>query len=560
MKKIVLTLTQFVIGAILVFSIVIVVFSLLPPFRGFYHTRTVLTGSMEPSIRKGSVVINKWLQDIDIKEGDIVTFQKPTDRNVFITHRIQEVKKTTPLYRFQTKGDTNESSDFWEITQANIEGKVIFVIPYLGYLIEFFKTPIGFISVVVLPLLIFIIKEILQAKRIYQEIKTSDQKEQKKSIKTKEKIILTIAIVTSFLSFQIQETFASFSSEAVSVAGISLQTAATFSSVAEGDVVINEVYYDVGVNCGNEGDSVNPDEWIELYNNTDSDINLKDWSITDNHSTTIIHSASAYVPAKGFALIAKSANTWTEAVGCWSPPFLAVKVYTGNKIGDGLDDDGDRVVLKDGNGTEIDVVSWGDDGCAFGDGNGVKPLTGDGKSIAREIKGEDTDSPDDWGVLDTPNPGTNPHPPETASEPEGEAEAEEGVEPGDIVADEEPVEQGQEQEEGAEDMVGEDESVVEVITKETETDMEEPEVSEPSAELADEESPDEEVIEQSKEMVEPTADQLDGSQAEEDKDQQEENSPQDVKPEEEQDPPLVDEPQEKPQEETPPEMGDGIDE
>ena len=233
MKKIILNLIQFIIGAILIFSIVVVVFPFLPPFRGFYHTRAVLTGSMEPAVKKGSLIVNKWIEDRDIRKGDIVTFRKPTERNVFITHRIEKVKKTEPLYRFHTKGDANEASDFWEITQANIEGKVIFTIPFLGYLIEFFKTPVGFILVVVLPLLIFIIKEILQTRKIYQEIKAKGKKkpkEKKKKIKTKKKILSAIIIISLLLSSRIQGTFALFSSNTVSMASVTLQTAATFSS------------------------------------------------------------------------------------------------------------------------------------------------------------------------------------------------------------------------------------------------------------------------------------------------------------------------------------------
>ncbi len=170
------------------------------------------------------------------------------------------------------------------------------------------------------------------------------------------------------------------------------------------DVVINEVYYDVA-SGENEGNDSNPDEWVELYNNTSSQVNLKDWTLGDNSGGDTISHSNTYIPANGYMVLAKSASTWSN----WTIPSSAVKVSLGQKIGNGLSNSGDRIVLKDGNGTLIDAVSWGDDSYAFGSGNGVTPLAGDGGSIARKTLGVDTDSPSDWEVLTSPNPGTNPH-------------------------------------------------------------------------------------------------------------------------------------------------------
>lgn len=215
-------------------------------------------------------------------------------------------------------------------------------------------------------------------------------------------------------------------------------------------VVINEVYYDVASDKGNEGDTSNPNEWVELYNNSDNQVNLKDWTLSDNSGSKTINHANKYIPGKGYAVIAKSANTWTY----WSIPTGATKIVLGQKIGDGLDDDGDRVVLKESNGTEIDAVSWGSDTYAF------TPSVADmaeGHSISRVTKGVDTDVASDWmdtypgSVPPGPNPGTNPHPSETVSEPESETD--EGTETADAAVNEELVEQEQEQEEGTDEEV-----------------------------------------------------------------------------------------------------------
>lgn len=165
-------------------------------------------------------------------------------------------------------------------------------------------------------------------------------------------------------------------------------------------VVINEVYYDVDGSHGVEEEN----EWVEIYNASSEDVDLNGWRITDNSGTErVLASSELILPSGGFAVITKDVSTW----GYWnSIPAGAIKIVLGQKIGDGLANDDDRVILKEKNGLEIDAVSWGGDNSAF------FPDVADvaeGHSIARKPKGIDTDTADDWEDLITPNPGTNPH-------------------------------------------------------------------------------------------------------------------------------------------------------
>ncbi|OGM75496.1 hypothetical protein A2382_00265 [Candidatus Woesebacteria bacterium RIFOXYB1_FULL_38_16] len=180
-------------------------------------------------------------------------------------------------------------------------------------------------------------------------------------------------------------------------------------------IVVNEVCYDVDTpSQGDDGGGPTSDEWVELYNPNDFAVNLKDWTLSDNSVSRTISHSNKYIPAHGFAVIAKAAQTWTY----WTIPGEAEKIELGDNIGNGLANDGDRVILRDNNGVEIDAVSWGDDITAF------TPSVGDvveGHSISRVVKGVDTDAAVDW--MDTyggsdpvgPNPGTNPHPPAVSS-------------------------------------------------------------------------------------------------------------------------------------------------
>ena len=224
LKKLLL-LGETVFGLILALVIVVSVFPFLPPFKNYYHSRTVLTGSMEPKIPKGSVVINQWADQRNLKIGDIITYQHPSDKKIiYVTHRIVEIDKTGLLWRFETKGDANPASDFGLITQAGTEGKVILTIPLIGYLIEFFKTPIGFILLIALPLLIFIVR---QTRDVWQMWKKRNDlpTPKRKTHKTLAAILLAFSFLAARVSFV---TYASFTSGQATITGVTLSTAASF--------------------------------------------------------------------------------------------------------------------------------------------------------------------------------------------------------------------------------------------------------------------------------------------------------------------------------------------
>lgn len=85
----------------------------------------ILSGSMEPMIPTGSVVVVNTA-DRDVLPGDVATFSRHGD---LVTHRI--LSKTEDGY--QTKGDANTDPDTGIISAEDIRGKVLFHIPMIGY-------------------------------------------------------------------------------------------------------------------------------------------------------------------------------------------------------------------------------------------------------------------------------------------------------------------------------------------------------------------------------------------------------------------------------------------
>lgn len=105
---------------------------------------TVLSGSMEPTYKTGSLIYVKQVNYLDLLEGDVITFMLNED--TIATHRIMEVipdEENQLELRFKTKGDANNTVDGGVVHHKNIIGSPIFTLPKLGYLANFIQNPPG---------------------------------------------------------------------------------------------------------------------------------------------------------------------------------------------------------------------------------------------------------------------------------------------------------------------------------------------------------------------------------------------------------------------------------
>lgn len=120
----------------------------------------VLSGSMQPLFPVGSMVYS--MPQPEYKVGDIITFKNQTNDNV--THRITSISKKNNQTIFTTKGDANKVEDQTPVTKDKITGKIFFFVPYIGLLINYLKTPVYFIGLIIVPSIIFICLELLAIK------------------------------------------------------------------------------------------------------------------------------------------------------------------------------------------------------------------------------------------------------------------------------------------------------------------------------------------------------------------------------------------------------------
>lgn len=105
----------------------------MPKIFGYGYA-VVISGSMEPEISVNDIVYVKERDTYDV--GDIITYEK---YDSYITHRIVDIKDGDYI----TKGDSNNSVDLDPVMAEQIEGKVVYVLPFFGSVVLYMKTPIG---------------------------------------------------------------------------------------------------------------------------------------------------------------------------------------------------------------------------------------------------------------------------------------------------------------------------------------------------------------------------------------------------------------------------------
>ena len=97
----------------------------------YYHAIAIASGSMEPNISKGDVVvIEKDTNYEKVELGQIIAYRKG---NIIVVHRLINKLKVDGKYYLYTKGDANDSPDNYEITEDMFIGIVNIKVPFIGY-------------------------------------------------------------------------------------------------------------------------------------------------------------------------------------------------------------------------------------------------------------------------------------------------------------------------------------------------------------------------------------------------------------------------------------------
>ena len=116
--------------------IIIIIFITASFVAGLFPIKpvAVVSNSMAPYFKRGDICIIKKITDykqiLEINEGDIIEYQL---NDIFVLHRVNKKVQTNTGFYYYTKGDNNKNTDILPVSEEQVKGKVLHVIPYLGY-------------------------------------------------------------------------------------------------------------------------------------------------------------------------------------------------------------------------------------------------------------------------------------------------------------------------------------------------------------------------------------------------------------------------------------------
>lgn len=146
-------------GLLVLLAIVVpfVVFA-VPQLVGADYGFVVLSGSMEPAISTGDVVIVERVPATAIAVGDVITYERGANA-VPTTHRVMEVTAVDGTRSFVTKGDANEDIDPGVVSAPSVLGRVAFTIPLIGYVVQFANSTVGLVALLLVPIGLLVVTE-----------------------------------------------------------------------------------------------------------------------------------------------------------------------------------------------------------------------------------------------------------------------------------------------------------------------------------------------------------------------------------------------------------------
>ena len=183
-KKIFTTTIYILIIPIIIYNIFLIIMSIVKPYEtpSFFGIKSfvIISGSMEPNLNIGDIVLIKSVDEQELKVNDIISFREGES---IITHRIVEIIENEGK-KYITKGDNNNAKDSNDVEYKEIEGIFIGKIPYLGYAVIFLKNKIVIISIILILYLLYIHNSNIMKKK-QERRRLRNQYEREKLINSK---------------------------------------------------------------------------------------------------------------------------------------------------------------------------------------------------------------------------------------------------------------------------------------------------------------------------------------------------------------------------------------
>lgn len=157
-------------------SVVLTPAGQVPRVFGFSVFR-VLTGSMEPEIPEGSLLVVRETDTDTIQVGDVISFfsPDPTLEGAVNTHRVVDIQTENGGKVFYTKGDANVLEDAYPVRAEMVVGKAVHVSTGWGKAVAVLSNPLVFGTVILVPLLGILLWNLWRAVKIAKDLARQEE-------------------------------------------------------------------------------------------------------------------------------------------------------------------------------------------------------------------------------------------------------------------------------------------------------------------------------------------------------------------------------------------------
>ena len=166
--------------AIVVIAVIVIWIGLTTAFGTQNPFYVVASGSMIPALQVYDIIVIQGHQPFqEVQVGDIIVFDRPSDHNRVIVHRVESILNEDPK-TIRTQGDANPSwirGTDYPITEEEYIGKVEYIIPQVGYITQILKPPMNYIIIAIV-IGIMIIKQFTGKKKDVEDIVSKETLEE----------------------------------------------------------------------------------------------------------------------------------------------------------------------------------------------------------------------------------------------------------------------------------------------------------------------------------------------------------------------------------------------
>ena len=121
---------------------------------------TVLSGSMQPALGVGDVVLSERRSPLSVRPGDVVTFPDPSRHGELVTHRVESMERRGPMVAFVTKGDANDVAEDWSVPANGRIGRAAVSVPKVGYVLQWAGSREGKLGLIAIPATLLVLLEL----------------------------------------------------------------------------------------------------------------------------------------------------------------------------------------------------------------------------------------------------------------------------------------------------------------------------------------------------------------------------------------------------------------